>query len=152
MYYNIINNYIYEAPTLTFTPVYGVFYPTFQFTQSNVNIKGVDLVWAYDLLKHVTFQSKSTIVRGYNESIHNYLIYMPSDRFQNELIYHYDRIGKLNNPYVSLENSSVLRQTQVPPNSDYEPPPAGYSLFNAHGGFFLPVRKHQSFNLDVNGE
>lgn len=148
-YYNIISNYIYAEPTLSYTPVYGVFYPTFQYTQSNVDIKGLDLVWAYDLVKHVTFQSKTTIVRGYNESIHNYLIYMPSDHFQNELIYHYDKIGRLNNPYVSVENVSVLKQTRVPPNSDYEPPPAGYSLFNAHCGFFLPVKKKQSFNLDI---
>ena len=112
-------------------------------------LKGIDLVWTYDILKHLTFQSKTTIVRGYNESIHNYLIYMPSDRFQNELIYHFDKIGKVNNPYISIENLSVLRQTRVPPNSDYEPPPGAYSLFNAHSGFFLPAKKNQSFNFDV---
>jgi iron complex outermembrane receptor protein len=149
VYYNIINNYIYEEPTLTYTPVYGVFYPTFQYTQSNVTIKGIDLVWAYDLFKHFTFQSKTSIVRGYNESIGNYLIFMPADRFQNELIYHFDRIGRVKNPYISLENTSVLTQTRVPPNSDYELPPAGYSVYNAHGGFFLPVNKNHSFNLDV---
>ena len=149
-YYNIINNYIYEEPEVgTYTYVYGVAYPTFQYTQSNVNIKGLDLVWSYDILKHLTFQSKTSIVRGYNESIHDYLIYMPSDRFQNELIYHFDKIGKLNNPYVSVENLSVLAQTRVPANSDYEPPPAAYSLFNAHAGFFLPVKKNRSFNFDV---
>jgi len=148
-YYNIISNYIYEQPTLNYTYVYGVAYPTFQYTQSDVTIKGIDFVWAYDLLKHLTFQSKTTVVRGYNETTHDYLIYMPSDRFQNELIYHFNQVGKLHNPYLSVENLSVLRQTRVPPNSDYEPPPGAYSLFNAHGGTFLPLNKNQSFNLDV---
>lgn len=149
VYDNVINDYIYEKPTLGFTPVYGVFYPTFQFTQSNVDIKGADVVWAYDLLKHLTFQSKTTIVRGYNRSANEYLIDMPSDRFQNEVIFHLDKLGRLTKPYVSVENTSVLRQTEVPPNADYEPPPAGYALYSAHGGFSLKVKKQQLFNLDV---
>ena len=149
VYYNIINNYIYEKPTLGFTPVYGVFYPTFQFTQSNVTIKGTDLNLAWDLSRHITLQSKTTIVRGYNESIHNYLIYMPADRFQNEIIYHFDKLGKLRTPYVSVENFSVLRQVQVPPNSDYEPTPAGFSLYNAHAGFVMPLPHGQTLRADV---
>ena len=114
-----------------------------------MDIKGADVVWAYDLLKHLTFQSKTTIVRGYNRSANEYLIDMPSDRFQNEVIFHLDKLGRLTKPYVSVENTSVLRQTEVPPNADYEPPPAGYALYSAHGGFSLKVKKQQLFNLDV---
>jgi len=151
MYYNSISNYIYDKPALKYRVLPSGTFPEFDFTQANVNIRGVDAAIQYDFLPQFTFQSKTTIVRGYNESIHDWLISMPCDRFENGFEYHLQKIGKLKQPYVSLENVSVLRQTRVPPNSDYVPPPAGYSLFNANAGFTLPIRKNTlNINFAVN--
>jgi iron complex outermembrane receptor protein len=141
-YYNSISNYIFEMPVFPpHQPPSGT-YPTFQFTQANATIKGIDGQVQYDFLPQFTFQSKTTIVRGYNQLIHNWLVWMPSDRFENGIEYHLPNAGKLQQPYLSFENVTVLKQTRVPPNGDYVAAPAGYSLFNANAGFILPVGKN----------
>lgn len=147
LYYNNIWNYIYEKPLLQPITTIGGTYPAFVFTQDNVTIKGLDLDLQYDFLPRFTFQSKTTIVRGYNNSIHDYLVYMPADRFENGVEYHLPAIGSFKEPYISFENVSVLKQTRVPPNADYVPPPAGYSLFNAHLGFVTSL-KNKPLNID----
>jgi len=146
LYYNNIWNYIYEMPLAQpVTTISGVF-PAFAFTQDNVNIKGVDVSAQYAFLPNFTYQLKATVVRGYNETIHNHLIYMPADRLDNGIEYHLPNIGKVSEPYVSIDNISVARQTRVPPHTDYVPPPAGYSLWNANVGCLLHI-KHNSLNI-----
>ncbi len=81
VYNNIINDFIYAKPTLQpITLINGTF-PYFQYTQTNVNLKGVDLELQYKPVTAVTIDSKTSIVRGWNKSIHDYLIFMPADRF-----------------------------------------------------------------------
>lgn len=147
MYYNKISNYIYDKPSLKVRQLPSGTFPEFDFTQANVHITGLDASLQYDLTSQFTFQSKTTIVRGYNESINDWLIFMPCDRFQNGVEYHFPKFRKLKESYISIENVSVLKQTRVPPNSDFVPPPATYSLFNANAGVTLPIRKN---NLTIN--
>ena len=137
-YYNRINNYIYDKPALRYRQLPSGTFPEFDYTQANVIIRGLDASLQYDVLPHLTLQSKTTIVRGYNESINDWLISMPCDRFENGLEFHLPVIGPLKAPYLALENVSVLTQTRIPPNSEYVPPPAGYYLFNANAGFNFP--------------
>ncbi len=142
VYYNQINNYIYEKPSLTLRHLASGTFPEFDYTQANVNIRGIDGVVQYDIHPLVTLQSKTTIVRGFNESINNWLIYMPCDRFENGLVFHLGSIGKLKEPYFSVENVSVSKQIRVPPNSDFVAPPLAYSIFNANAGFTIPIHKN----------
>jgi iron complex outermembrane recepter protein len=141
-YYNNIWNYIYEKPLPNPITTIGGTYPAFVYTQNDVRIMGLDLDIEYDFLPHFTFQSKTTLVRGYNKSLNEDLIYMPADRFENGLEYHFNTIGNFKAPYISLQNVSVLKQTRVAPGLDYVPPPAAYSLFNAHFGFDVPLKKN----------
>jgi iron complex outermembrane receptor protein len=150
-YYNSINNYIFAKPTLGFRQLASGAFPEFDFTQANVVIHGVDAQAQYDFLPQFTFQSKTTIVRGYNEAIQNWLIYMPSDRFENGVEFHLPKLGKIRQPYISVANLSVAKQSRVPPNSDFLPPPDGYSIFNINAGFTLPVKKNSlTVNFAVN--
>lgn len=147
VYYNKISNYIYDKPALEYRQLPSGIFPVFDYTQANVDIRGADISLQYDVLPQLTLQSKTTIVRGYNESIHNWLIGMPCDRFENGVVYHLPAIGKLKHSYLSAENVSVSKQIRVAPNSDYVPPPSAYSLFNAGAGCALPVKKNA---LDIN--
>ena len=64
---------------------------------------------------------------------------MPSDRLESAL--HFDReewLG-LRNFHMSVGMLSVSRQYKAPMDADFVPPPSGYSLFNIHTGFSLPV-------------
>ncbi len=142
MYYNKIGNYIYAKPALASVTIISGTYPLFLYTQTNANIKGLDASLQYDLTNHLTFQSKTTIVLGYNESAHDYLVFMPANRYENGITYQGHKLGKLDEPYIGVENVTVSKQSRVPPNSDFAPPPAGYSLFNINGGFTMPLLKH----------
>lgn len=140
MYYNRIANYIYAKPSLKVRQLPSGTFPEFDYTQANVAIRGLDATVQYDVLSKLSAQSKVTIVRGFNRSIDDWLIYMPCDRYENSVNLHTNKVGMLNAPYVSVENVSVIRQSRVPPNSDFVPPPGGYSLFNAHIGGTFPIR------------
>ncbi len=147
-YNNIINGFIYAKPTLQPITLISGTYPFFQYTQQNVNLSGFDAEVRYQPVHQFTFDSKATIVRGWNKSIHDYLIFMPADRFSNSIRYEIASFKKLQNLYVNLENVTVLRQTRVPPNSDYVPPPKGYSIFNASAGFEVPL-KTKKLSVDL---
>lgn len=142
MYYNKIGNYIYAMPMLQSVTLISGTYPLFQYTQTNANIKGLDASLQYEITNRLTFQSKATVVMGYNESAHDYLIYMPANRFENGFTYQAHKLWKLDEPYIGLENVSVGEQTRVPPNSDFAPPPAGYSIYNVNAGFTMPLARH----------
>ncbi len=141
LYYNKISNYIYDKPALRVRVLASGAFPEFDFTQANVRICGIDLDFQYDIAQNITLFSKSTVVRGYNENINNWLISMPSDRFENGLEYRFKISRKISRPYVSVDNVCVARQTRVPPNSDYVTPPAGYALFDLNAGFTTWCRK-----------
>ncbi len=141
VYRNQIGNFIYETPQSQPVTLLSGTFPAFQFTQHHVTISGVDGSLQYDVVKHVTLQSRATIVRGYNNTTQQWLIYMPADRYENGVVFNLHQLGKLNEPYLSVENVTTLRQTRVPQNLDYAAPPAGYSIFNASIGFSMHVRK-----------
>ena len=147
-YYNLINNYIYlrpEYPKVITTSV-GTF-PLFQYTAANVYLTGVDANINYKLFNWLTINSKTTYLYAYNRTIHNYLIYAPANRYENGFTISKTSLGKLKQLYLSTSALVVSKQTHVPPNEDYLPPPAGYWLLNADLGFSIPI-KQQLININ----
>jgi iron complex outermembrane recepter protein len=141
IYDNIINNYIYAKPSLTPITLISGTYPLFNYTQANATIKGFDLEVNFKITKKLTYDGKASIVRGWNKSINDWLIFMPADRYVNNLRYDFGKWGITTNWYANVGFLTVLKQTRTPPNSDYVPPPPGYNLINANLGFQFPIRK-----------
>jgi iron complex outermembrane receptor protein len=141
IYDNEINNFIYAKPSLQPITLVSGTYPMFTYTQANVRLRGLDAEADYTFLKNFTLISKTSLVRAFNKSIHDYLVFMPADRFDNALKYTW--LSK----YVSLQYVKVSRQTRVPPNSDYVAPPPGYGLLNSSFGMDLQAGKH-ILNID----
>ena len=150
LYDNIINNFIYAKPALVPITLISGTYPLFNYTQANVNLKGLDAELRYQILKHLSIDSKIALVRGWNKTISDYLIFMPADRFDYSVQYDWERLGNLRNCYFSAGVLTVLKQTRVPPNSDYVPPPDGYTLINANLGFAWPLKK-KLLNVELAG-
>ena len=150
VYDNIINHFIYARPSLTPITLISGTYPLFNYTQANVNLKGIDLELRYKLLSRLSLDSRTSIVRGWNRSIHDWLIFMPADRFDNSIRYEAGGWGKTRNWYIGTGLLTVLRQRRVPPNSDYVPPPDGYLLLNANAGFECPLKK-KTLNFELAG-
>jgi len=143
VYYNRIGNYIYETPQAQPITLLSGTFPAFKFTQDNVGIRGTDVSFQYDFIPHFTWQSRITIVRGYNYTTKDWLIYMPADRSENGLVFNLHELGFMEEPYISAEHVTVLTQTRVPPGIDYVPPPKGYSIFNASIGFTTHIGRHK---------
>jgi iron complex outermembrane receptor protein len=149
-YANLIDNYIYAKPTLTYhTTIIGTF-PVFQFTQTNALFKGVDLDAKWHISKHLTFEPKMTLVFANDLTNHDYLVLVPPQRFQNSLSYKWKQLGHLKNVFINVGSAIVLKQTRVPPNSDFVPPPDGYSLLSAGIGCSIPFGK-RDLNISIQG-
>jgi len=149
-YANLIDNYMYAKPTLTYhTTIIGTF-PVFQFTQTNALFKGVDLDAKWHISKHLTFEPKMTLVFANDLTNHDYLVLVPPQRFQNSMSYKWKKLGHLKNVFINVGSAIVFRQTRVPPNSDFVPPPDGYSLLLAGIGCSIPFGK-RDLNISIQG-
>ncbi len=146
-YVNYFHHYIYLKPDLSTVQTATGAYPAFTYTQVNALFEGIDLSFTYNFAPHFSLVSKTSILRARNLTIHDWLVFVPADRTDNSIRYTWDSIGRVRNFHVGLGNLGVARQSRVPPNSDYTPPPAGYDLWAADAGCSLPWGKK---GIDVN--
>ncbi|HWZ22446.1 MAG TPA: TonB-dependent receptor, partial [Cytophagaceae bacterium] len=142
-YNNSINGYIYLKPDLTFIHTVRGAYPAFTYTQVNAVFRGVDFSTTYKITNALSFTSKLSLLFARNTTIHDYLIWVPANRLENTVKYIIGDKGKVKQAYISFSSLSVAKQTRVPANSDYAPPPKGYVLLNADIGFSIPVKNQQ---------
>jgi iron complex outermembrane receptor protein len=85
-------------------------------------------------------------LRAWNYTINDYLIYMPSDRYQLDAIYNFKL--KKNEFYAQASYQHITKQWRVPSNTDFAPPPAGYNLIATEIGTTLLVGK-QKLNISI---
>lgn len=143
VYYNIIDNYIYQQPQLPPTLTIRGAFPTFRYQQADATFKGVDAMAGWYLTKQLSVQGKASIVRAYNESTSEHLVLIPPDRYEGEITYEFRNRKKLRNAYVSLSVLHVAKQWRVPANSDFSAPPAAYTLPGLDAGISFPVKKQE---------
>ena len=150
-YFNQFKDYIYLNPaSQPVTTVAGT-YPAFQYKQADVYYTGIDLNVSYDIIPSLEIISKTSIVYAYNQTIHDYLIYVPANRFNNSIKYTLNKFWKFSTPFLQVSSLIVSKQSRVPFNVDYVAPPKGYALFNIDFGFSIPVKKQSVFvSLSVN--
>ena len=142
-FYNHINDFIYLKPTLPATLTIKGAFPTFNYTQVDAVLTGIDLKLSYQFVKRLKWEGKTAFLNAYNTTDKEWLVGMPANRFENTLEYKFLELEKVKNFYVEAGVESVLKQNNVPLNSDYSNPPNAYNLFNAGLGFDLPISKNQ---------
>ena len=154
VYANYINNYIYlqpqaGKPDAEIQTIEGYF-PRFDFTQTDALFKGVDFDVKWHITKHLQYEPKVTLVYANDLTNHDYLVLIPPQRLQNSVEYRWRKLGKFSNVFISLGNTYVAKQTRVPPNSDFVPPPNGYDLFFAAIGLSMPLG-NQEMSISIQG-
>ncbi len=146
LYNNAINNFIYQQPkpddpVLT---IAGAF-PKIKYQQADALLTGSDIALSYEFVKNLQLTSNVSLLRAYNNSIDDWLISMPSDRFSNELTYNFKDKGKFSQSYISFEVPIVFKQTRVPGDKygkqDYKLPPDGYTLLNMNASAIIQLGK-----------
>ncbi|MFN7116215.1 MAG: TonB-dependent receptor [Saprospiraceae bacterium] len=139
LYYNIIQNFIFlepqQQPQLT---IRGAF-PAFHYKQANARLMGLDWGMNYEFVPNFTFENRISLLRAWNRTIEDYLVFMPADRLQTGLKYTFTQEEKA--PFIRLTMSNLLQQTRVPANTDYAPPPPGYTRFDLEAGATIYFKK-----------
>ncbi len=129
-YFNYFSNYIFLEPELPPRLTIRGAFPTFIFKQAEANIYGVDLHLEVNILKNLEYHISFSTVRGYNLSISDYLIQMPSDNLQNKIHYCLPDFSAFKDSKISLSHSYTAKQIRIPSNTDFAPPPPAYNIFN----------------------
>jgi len=130
-YYNYIANYIYLRPSLEYAVTYEGTFRIFRFVQTDAVFKGVDIQWNYRLNNHLSFESKTGLIWANDLEKDDYLTLITPNRFDNRLKYDFDRLGKINHPFIKIGFTAIPEQKRFPVNGDFIPPPKGYVLLNA---------------------
>jgi iron complex outermembrane receptor protein len=147
-YYNHINNFIYLKPTIPATLTIRGAFPTFNYTQVDAALTGVDLKMSYQLVNHLTWIGKTSFLNAYNLTANEWLVGMPANRFENTLEYKLPKLKKLTDAYIEIGLQNVLKQHHIPANSDYSSPPDAYNLLSAGLGFGIPIVNKQKLIVD----
>jgi iron complex outermembrane receptor protein len=151
-YINYIDNFIYLQPQapVTVLTVRGAF-PLFNYTQANVLMRGID--WSSEL--HITerwhWSVKTALVRSYNITDDEYLIFTPADRLQSAISYHLPNSIRRSQTSFNVNVTRVGKQTRTPANGDYAPAPSGYVLFGLGAGsqWLVDDKHHLHVNISV---
>lgn len=148
LYYNYIRNFIFQQPTDSIVVTIRGAFPYTYYRQSDVSMKGMDAQLRWHFLPKWQLSTKASILRAWNESDNDWLIAMPSDRFEHELTFFPGNAKHLKENYISVSVSNVLKQTRTPANlkdksdprgQDLMAPPAGYNLLNLEAGSTLQI-------------
>ncbi|WP_317900189.1 TonB-dependent receptor [Aurantibacillus circumpalustris] len=142
-YYNRFENFIYLSPSGELELTIRGAFPVFVYKQDKVKISGLDFKSNYLINNYFSFGLKGMIVRAWNYSISDYLIYMPSDRL--DLNFKFKIPGKkmFQNTYFQINNQFVAKQWRSPLDVDFAPAPNGYSLLGLDLGTEVQIKKQK---------
>ncbi len=143
IYHNQFNNFIYLNPSNTLELTIRGSFPVFYTKQDNVRISGIDFRTDYSFNNYFSITLKGMIVRAWNYSINDYLIYMPSDRGDLQLKINLPCTKVLKNNSFQLTNVFVAKQWRTASGADFAPPPAAYYLLGFNIGTELNIKKQK---------
>jgi len=147
-YIHYIQDFIYRQPAPSpLLTIHGAF-PAFYYKQTDATLKGIDFYSNYKINRSFEFTGKASILRAWNKKENDWLIMMPSDRYETELTYRFKTYKKINSSYLSASFLYVTKQSRVPQNSDFVAPPSSYYLINLHASFSIKI-KNQNLEFGV---
>jgi iron complex outermembrane receptor protein len=155
IYRNNIRRFIYQQPVPA-EPVLTIAgaFPKLVYKQTDATLTGADLNFTIKPMNVLEWNSRASLLYARNNTTRDWLILMPANRFNNELLYRFKKTTKISDAYVSAEWSHVTRQNRVPSakngKSDYKETPGQYNLLNAYASTTLPTKQfHITATLGV---
>ncbi len=166
-YANYIFNYIYLRPAGIAQTVRATL-PYFRYTQTDALFIGTDITGIWTLSKFVSAIPKVSLLRASDETHHDYLIYIPSNRYEVAFRFEKPQVNQLRKFYVESKLKYVAKQGRAPRvittrqideaigqnrdllkddprNFDFMAAPDGYFLLNLAAGFNV---HHNDTQLD----
>jgi iron complex outermembrane receptor protein len=146
LYNTYFPNYIFlKADSIPKVTIQGAF-PSFYYTETEANFTGIDLSVKYQIITHIKIVSKASVIRARNISIKNWLVNIPSNKYEASITYNAQKFFMMRDINASFSYSYTAIQNHVPPKSDYLVPPPAYSLCNIDISSNLPLKK---FNVNT---
>lgn len=162
-YINYIFHYIYLKPTGVTQNIRGT-YPYFRYTQTDALFVGADLSGSWKIVPHWTLSPKVSLLRASDKKNDDYLVFIPSNRYEVALRYENSRFIGLHDFYVDMRTKFTDRQHRAPrtitvrefndalengsdplqgstSNFDFMDAPAAYWLYQVAIGVSLPTGK-----------
>lgn len=145
-FYNIINHYIYIAPTADTTFSGEEIY---RYTQDDAALFGGEagIHLHPQKLKWLHVEGTFSTVTG-KQSNSDHLPFIPANKLNFELKFEKDELGKLNDSFFRINSSTSFKQGHPAPEEEKTD---GYSLVDAGIGTTIPAgRMELKFQLSVN--
>lgn len=162
-YVNYIFNYIYLRPTGITQNIRGT-YPYFRYTQTDASFFGIDFSGSWQISQRIKFSPKMSLLRAADERNHDYLVFIPSNRFEAAIRFEEPKRFVLKNFFFETKIKYVEQQHRAPrvvtvreikeareqgidlfandpSNFDFMAAPAGYYLWNLSTGFSINRKK-----------
>ena len=162
-YSNFIFNYIYLKPIGITQTLRGTL-PAFRYTQTNALFLGADITAQQAIAKHISLVSKISLIRASDYTNHDYLVFIPANRFELGARYDVHQWKKLTGLFFESKWKYTMRQTRAPrvipipalkqyqengtnpfqddpSNFDFMAAPKRYMLWNVSIGLQIPTDK-----------
>ncbi len=162
-YLNYIFNYVYLRPSGVTKNTRGIF-PYFRYTQTDASFLGADFSLNYSISSKLRLGSKISLLRATDETNNDYLIFIPSNRYEVSMRYDVSTIQSWTNPYLEIRFKYVSKQYHAPRvipirdiidakeqgvdlfandnrNFDFVAAPDGYFLASFSMGISRPIQK-----------
>jgi iron complex outermembrane recepter protein len=172
-YANYIFNYIYLRPAGITQNVRGT-YTYFRYTQTDALFLGLDVSASWQVHRLIKVVPKISLLRASDERNNDYLVFIPSNRYEIALRYEKPSPGTVGNLFVESKGKYISRQNRAPrvitvgeineaqeegndpfegdnSNFDFMVPPSGYFLWNLSAGVSLRSEKNQ-YDIRIGSE
>jgi iron complex outermembrane receptor protein len=133
-FYNVINNYIYIAPSNDMTSEGNIIY---KYIQNNAGLFGGEAGFHFHPKNFdwLHFETTFSNVTGIQEN-GEYLPFIPANKLRNELKFEKDKITILENIYFIINSITAFKQNKPSPDEEKT---GAYTLFNIGFGYKLKV-------------
>ncbi len=162
-YINYIFNYTYLRPRGVTQNLRGIF-PYFRYTQTDASFLGIDASLDYQLSHDFKINSRISLLRARDGTHNDYLVFIPSNRYEISLRYDRPVQNSWKNLYVEAKVRYVAQQGSAPRvvtvreingakaqgidlfasdnrNFDFVAAPPGYALISLSTGISKPINK-----------
>jgi iron complex outermembrane receptor protein len=146
VYSNNIRDFIYQQP-VPGSPVLTIAgaFPLIEYRQTDAALNGFDVSASFTPFSKLEWTSKYSFLNARNKKTDDWLIWMPANRFTNEITYTLKNSKQFTNTYFSVEMQNVMEQKNVPDESngkqDYKAPPPAYTLVNMNASTLVSIFK-----------
>jgi len=150
LYSSFFSGFIYLQPELPPSVIIQGTFPTFFYRQGDARLFGCDLHATTKLSQHVFVNGKASILYARNTETDDYLPGIPPGRAEGGMEYHFKDVYGWSNLKAGFTASYIGKQTRVPSEADYAPPPPDYLLGALEAGGLLKINKQTvSVSLSV---